>query len=575
MVRSSWRRRVGWLVAGLVLVGVPAAAYEAGQRVRSPAQAAADAAPPIPSVITAPVERRVLTDAVVFRGDVIAAGAVEVGAPSLSAETVPVVTDVRVGVGDPVVEGAVLVVVSDRPVLVLEGLVPAYRSLGPASRGLDVAQLQDGLARLGFDVGDDEDGVFGAGTQAAVAAWYREAGFEPVPSSPDDTVKLAEALAGVDAAERALAGAQEALADGRQVDPGAVAQSEVALGQSQRALNSARDTSTRAIQAADGAVSAARREVDRLVADPLATAEQISAARQVLAVAEADRARIGGEQAGLVADAEDGLRLAELAYETALEPPDVDALRRGVVDAEAALTAAQRSYFLVSVSAGVTVPRGEVVFVPELPARVSSSNAVIGASVGGGAGAGPTGSEAGALGAGGGGASSPGSALLGLSIGSLEVRGGISAGDRPLVQEGAVAVLDVEVTGDRFDAVVAEIAEEPVAGPAGGLEHEVVLDPATEIPDGLLGANLRVTIAAASTDGPVLVVPLAAVSAKADGTLRVTVLRADGVQVEVPVEAGLSAVGYVEITPIGPGGLAEGDRVVIGVAGLEPAGAAS
>jgi hypothetical protein len=78
------------------------------------------------------------------------------------------------------------------------------------------------------------------------------------------------------------------------------------------------------------------------------------------------------------------------------------------------------------------------------------------------------------------------------------------------------------------------------------------------------GADLRVTIIAAQTSDEVLVVPLAAVSASADGTTTVTVQDANGRQRRVTVRPGVSGDGYVAVTPTGNVPLAAGDRVVVG-----------
>jgi multidrug efflux pump subunit AcrA (membrane-fusion protein) len=63
----------------------------------------------------------------------------------------------------------------------------------------------------------------------------------------------------------------------------------------------------------------------------------------------------------------------------------------------------------------------------------------------------------------------------------------------------------------------------------------------------------------------VLVVPLAAVSASADATARVSVLAEGAIDpVDVPVEVGISADGFVAVEPVVAGALTVGDRVVVG-----------
>ena len=81
--------------------------------------------------------------------------------------------------------------------------------------------------------------------------------------------------------------------------------------------------------------------------------------------------------------------------------------------------------------------------------------------------------------------------------------------------------------------------------------------------------GMRVTIEAARTDGTVLVVPLSAVTARADGSSVVSVLAPGAGQGAAPrfvaVKLGLDTDGYVAVTPTGGGGLRAGDQVVVGV----------
>lgn len=85
-----------------------------------------------------------------------------------------------------------------------------------------------------------------------------------------------------------------------------------------------------------------------------------------------------------------------------------------------------------------------------------------------------------------------------------------------------------------------------------------------EIPEEIVGHNVRVTIPVSSTGGEVLAVPAAALSATADGSSIVQVEESDGTLRTVTVEAGLAAEGLVEVEPT-DGALAEGDLVVVGL----------
>jgi len=97
-------------------------------------------------------------------------------------------------------------------------------------------------------------------------------------------------------------------------------------------------------------------------------------------------------------------------------------------------------------------------------------------------------------------------------------------------------------------------------GSGGRIPVEVSL---ASVPDELVGSNVKVVIPIESTAGEVLAVPAAALSAVADGSVRVEVETQPGVTHFVTVAPGLAAGGLVEITPV-DGDLAEGDRVVVG-----------
>src|SRR3712207_497550 len=178
-------KSVNVLFAVLGLVGGMAlGAWYAGSRIRSPAEAAARTAPPAPSPILVPVERRVLSSDVVTRGTArfglpqpisIAPSALKAG-PGLIARLPLRNTQIE--------EGDVSIAASGRPVFVLVGKLPAYRDLAPGITGDDVGQLEEGLARLGFDPGS-VDGQYDNQTSNAVAAWYTSRGWEPFGPTRD------------------------------------------------------------------------------------------------------------------------------------------------------------------------------------------------------------------------------------------------------------------------------------------------------------------------------------------------------------------------------------------------------
>ena len=91
----------------------------------------------------------------------------------------------------------------------------------------------------------------------------------------------------------------------------------------------------------------------------------------------------------------------------------------------------------------------------------------------------------------------------------------------------------------------------------------LAVHPSTPLAPALDGENVLVTVQTGQTEGPVLTVPVAAIVTTASGTSYVTVVRAHGRQTEIPVTPGISENGYVQVTPVKPGALARGDRVVV------------
>ncbi|MGW3247921.1 peptidoglycan-binding protein, partial [Streptomyces sp. NPDC001070] len=209
---QSRGRQVVVIVGVVALVG--AGGWFAGTQMQSPADAAAARRAPDAGPVTVAVERRKLT------ATVIAQGGVEFGTPrsvSLSGlvgsaggpgegDAAQRVTKVPAA-GTTLREGSVLMQVSGRPVFVLRGSVPMYRTLGPNSSGDDVRQLQSALRRLGHDPGA-VSGNYRQGTAAAVTQWYQSKGFEAQRPSAADQQQLGDLEAAVTQAQLAVLAAQ-------------------------------------------------------------------------------------------------------------------------------------------------------------------------------------------------------------------------------------------------------------------------------------------------------------------------------------------------------------------------------
>ncbi|MEV8095586.1 peptidoglycan-binding protein [Kitasatospora sp. NPDC085879] len=243
--------------------------------VRSPAERAADTAPPPGTLLTAEAEMKVLTRSTVTRGQVYPPTRYDVTPASSSPEITQLyVSALAVKAGDAVANGQLMAEVSGRPLFVLKGAVPAYRDLKPGASGPDVAQLQAALAELGHGRGPDAEGEYGPGTAQAVTDFYRGLGH------PARTAGAA-AEQTVDAAKRAVE------ADQRTVDELKSAQNSGAATarQSTAAAPSAGPSST---AAAPSALSAPPEAAPSDLAAQLDQAERrLADDRGALAKAEA------------------------------------------------------------------------------------------------------------------------------------------------------------------------------------------------------------------------------------------------------------------------------------------------
>ncbi|MFJ1751599.1 peptidoglycan-binding protein [Kitasatospora sp. NPDC088134] len=197
---------------------------------------------------------------------------------------------------------------------------------------------------------------------------------------------------------------------------------------------------------------------------------------------------------------------------------------------------------------GPMLPAAEVAFVQSFPARVDTVTAQVGSPVSG--------------------------KVMTLSSGALVVGGTLSVREKGLVHPGQKVEVFSEATGITAAATVAAVADTTDApqqdaagsGPqqAPGVPgYRFRMQPDAPLDQRLTAQDVRVTVAAASSEGKVLVVPVSAVSSTADGRTVVTVLRA-GRRERVEVTPGISGDGCAEIRPTAPGTVVEGDRVVVG-----------
>ncbi len=179
--------------------------------IKSPAQFAAESSAPPPSVITAPVEMRVVSSGMVTRGSVSSLSTIN-AVPSQPPEgvTKALITKRPVRAGAKLEPGDVVLEISGRPVFYLPGRIPAYRDLRTGATGPDVTQLQRALDAVGY-TDTDPTGRYGPSTTADVAALFTSHGYTPqgkgaLPmssvdyvNSPTSTVVTMKASLGQDA----------------------------------------------------------------------------------------------------------------------------------------------------------------------------------------------------------------------------------------------------------------------------------------------------------------------------------------------------------------------------------------
>jgi len=176
------RRRILIVVGLVVVVGVAVVGWVAASQIKSPEQVAAETEPPVPSLITVPVEEMVISNDVVTRGTVRFEQPESISVSSVALEGVsPIVTGMP-EIGDEFVEGDVLYEIAGRPAFLLEGDLPLFRTVRIGDEGEDIAQLQAALVRLGFAI-EEIDGVYGDETEDAVVAFYESHGYEPLEAT--------------------------------------------------------------------------------------------------------------------------------------------------------------------------------------------------------------------------------------------------------------------------------------------------------------------------------------------------------------------------------------------------------
>ena len=336
--RVTPMNRTVWIMA-IVAVLALGAGILLSRFVISPAQAAADTEPPEAGAITVPVELRALSSDVVARGDAKYDDAVEVTLETGDLGGPAVVTGGVPEVGTELNAGSIALEIAGRPVIVLPGDLPVYRTLRVGVSGPDVAQLRAALNSMGIAAGEGD--AYDANLASAVQALYARVGY-PAPLAPEgDREALTAAQEGVTSAEKDLADAETAL---RTAGVGATNAERIAQ---------------------DNLVNAAQRELDAArVCANAPTTYQEPCSMSVIAAQEA-------------------LNLAAAQRTEALKAPDTSAAVAARDSAASRLTTARTTLTEAQAAVLTPFPASEVVSVASLPRRVDAVTVKRGSTVSG------------------------------------------------------------------------------------------------------------------------------------------------------------------------------------------------
>jgi len=374
-----------------------------------------------------------------------------------------------------------------------------------------------------------------AGNQAAAAdVGAKTAVWDAVVADPSSTpADRANAEADLAAAQAAAVATQLAgeVAIRAAVDDAAAATSAVAV---------ARAEADAANQAAAADVAAKTAVRDQVVAGTSSTPADRANAEADLAAAQAAAVatRLAGEVA--IQAAVDAQSAAE--REVGIAAASVDSAEQAVLSAQTQRSNLDDSAGRIAADlatarrrAGVQVPVDEIVFVSAVPVRVEQIDVASGDA-----------------------ASGP---VMTVTNSQLAIDSSLPLDEAPLVEPGMAVTIDEPDLGITATGVVGRVADAPGTDGVDGFHIylEVLVDDTTA---SLVGVSVRLTIPIESTGGAVLAVPVSALSLAVDGTSRVQVDNNGSLEFIV-VEPGLSAAGFVQVTPV-DGTLTPGQLVVIG-----------
>lgn len=281
-----------WITAAIAVVALVAGLL-IGHFITSPADEANNAKPPKPGLVTVPVEYGELSNDVTIRSDVGYADSVEVKLDTSSFTGGAVVTGQVPAVGAEIKPLSIVAEISGRPVFVLPGDLPTYRTLRMGVSGPDVLQLRQALTSIGINAGDVNNNVFDQSLADGIAALYAQIGYPQPPLEEGAAEAYKSAQQSVTDSEAAVETAQAALDKlwSGDVDPVELKTADNAVASAQRALSTAEGMTPRdenAIADARDNLSLAQLQRDQLFAEKDSTVEQtaLDAAKANLTTAQ-------------------------------------------------------------------------------------------------------------------------------------------------------------------------------------------------------------------------------------------------------------------------------------------------
>ncbi len=343
------------------------------------------------------------------------------------------------------------------------------------------------------------DGRYDAQTAAAVAAWYARSNWQPFEPTPEQLKEIHTLIE-----ELAVAEKDQFIAT---------------LAAGPKLVAATRDKAAGTNIAATADIEAKKATYLKVTGDLSATNEEKAKATADFKAAEASAKALRQE--------------GTIAVQTALNAQQIGQREAVVAKALAARIASDLSR--VQSKTGIQVPANEVMFVNSLPARIKQVDVAVGAVAKG--------------------------PVLTVTNNQVVIDASLPLAEAALVKPDMKVKIDEADLGIEATGIVTKVAAAPGTNGVDGFHvyFEVTVD---TTPTTLEGTSLRLTIPIESTKDEVIAVPISAVSLAADGTSRVQVDE-DGSLQYVTVKTGLSANGFVEVTPV-TGTLTPSQLIVIG-----------